>query len=190
MKIYLTTLFFITCFGFVTLEAQLKALPDVCTFFSEKDIQGIFSVDAEKVTLSSNTRLERSNRKKCIATWDKPFSKASIYVDMKLNSKKDEHPNRYSNDIEGYKLEGISLPATTGLKMKFESVDSLGTEAIYSDNMGNDRAIIFHLNNNYIISIHYQEHIDMDIGDYKDRLVKLGEKIVANLKSKEEKAKH
>jgi hypothetical protein len=30
----------------------------------------------------------------------------------------------------------------------------------------------------------------MDIGDYKDRLVKLGEKIVANLKSKEEKAKH
>jgi hypothetical protein len=162
-------------------ECQLKSLPDACDLVSESDIQSIFGADPETLDIQSNNRLIRSNRKKCAISWDKPFSKAKIYIEIKLNDKKDEFPTRYDADMDEYELEGISIAGDLKVKMKFNPLDSLASRATYAGNLGNDKALIFHLENNYIISLHYQEHIDMDIGDYSERLIKLANKVIGNL---------
>lgn len=185
LKIICTTITFLFLHNMA--DCQLKSLPDACELVSENEIQSIFGADSETLDFQPNNRLIRSNRKKCAISWDKPFSKAKIYIEIKLNDKKNEFPNRYDSDMDEYELEGISIAGNLNVKMKFIALDSIATRAAYAGNLGNDKALIFHIDNNYIISLHYQEHIDMDIGNYSERLIKLANKVMSNLEFIESK---
>ncbi len=177
MKFLFSTI--LTC-CFLSVWCQDLKLPQASSLIEKSDIIEIFGADDKSLFIINNSRNERPHRKKCTVSWDNKDSSSDIFIEIKANNKKSEYPLRYTNDLNYYVEEGISIISDEKVKLKFQYLDSLAN-TIYSDNLGNDKALVIQKDNEYIVSVHYQEHIDRNVGDFSDKLMKLADIIISGL---------
>ncbi|HPK10439.1 MAG TPA: hypothetical protein PK147_04195 [Saprospiraceae bacterium] len=177
---------FISIFLFIVLSlsqgtSQELVLPSPCDLLEESDMMGLFNADKGSLTMYKDDQLQKYNRKKCFYSWDKPNSEVKVFLEFKRNPDVSLYPQRFEEDLNQFLEKGIKVSKSEKLIFKFEPMDSMGFPAIYSGNMNNEKILIFRLDNDYIISLHYQEFVDYDIGDFRPAFIDAARRLLTNL---------
>ncbi|WP_294180565.1 hypothetical protein [uncultured Schumannella sp.] len=147
-----------------------------CDFLDGATVASGLGLDGAEVSLE-DTR-DKDDQKVCRYELRESGSFSVFILAIDVNDSADVNPTQYTDRLDQALTEGLPVPGFD-LTQTFVPVEGLGTEAVYSGNLPEDKNLVLRLEDEFLIQLNYNKFADgADIGDYQAQLVGLAHELL------------